>query len=144
MFKFINDLYFLLMPILGPIHPIKSNNVTQFLVHEGWILIMKAVGYSILHSTDWPELRPATTTRVSTAAASPACRPSAFLPAFHLTYTSLHGVYTPYSLILFCPDDDNMFKPEELTKCNLIQDDYFENGQWVGKSKDQYCIDQKA
>ena len=49
-----------------------------------------------------------------------------------------------FPLILFCPHDDNMFKAEELTKCNLIQDDYFENGQWVGKSKDPYCMDPKA
>ena len=50
----------------------------------------------------------------------------------------------PFPLILFCPDDDDMFKAEELTKCSLIQDDYFENGQWVGKSKDSYCMDPKA
>ena len=50
----------------------------------------------------------------------------------------------PFPLILFCPDDDNMFKAEELTKCNLIPDDYFENGQWVGKSKDPDCTDPKA
>ena len=50
----------------------------------------------------------------------------------------------PFPLILFCPDDDNMFKAEELAKCNLTHDDYFDNGQWVGKSKDPDCTDPKA
>ena len=50
----------------------------------------------------------------------------------------------PFPLILFCPDDDNMFKSEEFAKCNLTHDDYFENGQWVGKSKDPDCTDPKA
>ena len=50
----------------------------------------------------------------------------------------------PFPLILFCPGDDNMFKAEELAKCNLTHDDYFDNGQWVGKSKDPDCTDPKA
>ena len=59
-----------------------------------------------------------------------------------ISYKFNAGVSFP--LILFCPDDDNMFKAEELTKCNLIHEDYFENGQWVGKSKDPYCMDPKG
>ena len=50
----------------------------------------------------------------------------------------------PFPLILFCPDDDSMFKGEELAKCNLTDNDYFDNGRWVGKSKDPDCTDPKA
>ena len=50
----------------------------------------------------------------------------------------------PLPLILFCPDDSNMFNFEQLNKCNLSYDDYFENGQWVGKSKDPDCTDSEA
>ena len=50
----------------------------------------------------------------------------------------------PFPLILFCPDDKDMFKAEELTKCNLSEDDYSENGQWVGNSKDPDCTDPEA
>ena len=50
----------------------------------------------------------------------------------------------PFPLVLFCPDDKKMFKAEELSKCNLSEDDYSENGQWVGNSNDPDCTDPKV